>query len=229
MHRKVERPITDNERLELRNWMPTTPLPFCEHNFKRKVLTELAGITLGIIALVWFRKQPVEFVIPAACGLYLAWWIFHLKSRILEPLKHWRKTNERVKAFHQALAKTQMVTAYTVMAQSVVKVMHDEGTICLFDIGNNQTYWIDSYHLTMGWPPSAWPNNEFEIIKITGWDEEIGPFCRGKQLKARQVFEFSDLFGQWSYEPHSDGLINQALDDFLAEARVKNHSTTQEN
>ena len=109
----------------------------------------------------------------------------------------------------------------SVEADAVVRVSYDEGTICLFDVGGNQTFWVDPACMIPGKPPSKWPNHKFEIVTIPGVAEEIGPFCLGKPLRTKQTVEFRDLFDQDEYEPPADGLIKQSLDEFLREASEK--------
>lgn len=222
MHQTTERTMTKAERKRLLDCMPLTPSPFRSRQFKQKLVAELVGVLVAVVFLLYFKKQPTAFVIPAALGFYALWWLFHLKSRILTPQRRWREANQRIWGFHDAVASAQTVRVHCVEAEAVVQVTHDEGTICLFDVGQSQTYWIDPDCMIPGRPPKDWPNRKFEVVEVPGWKEEVGPFSEGKRLRPRQTVEFRDLFGRYDFEPPSDGLIRQALDVFLAEAKNRN-------
>jgi hypothetical protein len=189
MYQKLERPITDKDRQQLQSCIPLATHPFSTRSFKIKLLGEWAGVITAISILIWFKKQPAAFVIPIACGLYFTWWLFHLKRRVLEPLRKWRQTSEHIQKFGNAIAAAQTIVVQHITARAVVKLNHDEGMICLFDIGPDQTFWFDPTDLTPSHSPSNWPNQEFEILRIPSWDHEIGPFSRGKRLTAQKPHE----------------------------------------
>jgi len=224
MHQLLERQMTDAERERLLDCLPLAPSPFRSRDFKLKLVAEGIGVTLAVVILVWFQKQPAAFVIPAALGCYSLWSLLHLKSRVLSPLRRWREANQRVSEFRNAVAATQTVRVHCVEADAVVQVVHDEGTVCLFDIGPGQTYWIDPHEMLPGRPPADWPNRKFEVIELPGWKGEVGPFCYGKLLRARETLEFRDLFEHYENEPPADGLINQSLDAFLSQAKDRNQA-----
>ena len=213
--------MTEAERKRLLDCMPLAPSPFGARHFKLTLFAELAGVVTAIIVLIWFKKYPTDFAVPTALGLYTLWWVFHLKSRILTPRRRWREANQRVLGFHDAVHSAQSVRAHCVEAGAVVQVTYDEGTIYLFDVGQSQTYWIDPYCMIPGRPPTDWPNRKFEVVLVPGWKEEIGPFCEGKRLRPQQTLEFQDLFEHYEFEPPEDGLIGQALDTFIAEAKSR--------
>jgi hypothetical protein len=73
-----------------------------------------------------------------------------------------------------------------------------------------------------GRPPADWPNRKFEVIKLPGWEDEVGPFCYGKKLRSRETLEFRDLFEYYEFKPPSDGLINQSLHEFLSQTKSRN-------
>lgn len=222
MYKTVERKMTEDEQKRLLGCMPLAPSPFRARDFRLRLVTELVGVVVAVVFLLWFKKESVVFVIPATLGLYALWWLFQLKSRILRPLRRWRETNERVRTFHNGVAAAQTVRVHCVETEAVIQVTYDEGTICLCDVGESQTYWIDPYCMIPGRPPKGWPNRKFEVVEVPGVKEEIGPFCSGKQLRPQETYEFSDLFEHYDFEPPADGLIHQDLDVFLAEAKSRN-------
>jgi hypothetical protein len=222
MYHTIERTMTASERKRLLDCRPLAPPPFRSRQFRLTLVAELFGVVVAVIFLLYFKKQSAIFAIPAALGFYALWWLFHLKSRILTPRRRWREANQRVLAFHDAVTSAQSVRVRCVEAEAVVQVTYDEGTICLFDVGQSQTYWIDLYCMIPGRPPKDWPNRKFEVVEVPGWKGEVGPFCEGKRLRPRQTFEFHDLFEHYEFEPPPDGLIGQALDAFITEAKSRN-------
>ena len=224
MHESIERPMTDAVRKRLLDYVPTMPSPFRERKFKLTAIAELGGILLAIVLLIGLKKTSTAFAISGAVIFLACWWLIHLKSRILTPLRRHRATNHRVSKFRQAVNSAKTVRVHCVESDEVVQVTHDEGTICLFDVGQNRTYWIDPYLMTPGHPPEDWPNRKFEVIEVPGWEEELGPFCLGKRLRPRETFEFRNLFEHYDFEPPADGLINQSLNAFLQDAQTRNRS-----
>src|SRR5262245_57332562 len=133
--------------------MPLAPSPFRSRQFRLRLVAELVGVAVAVVFLLYFKQQPAAFVIPVAFGLYALWWLFHLKNRILAPGRRWREANQRVFGFHDAVTSAQAVRVHCVEAEAVVQVTYDEGTICLFDVGQSETYWIDPYCMIPGRPP----------------------------------------------------------------------------
>jgi hypothetical protein len=169
MHQLLERQMTDDERKRLLDCMPLALSPFQARLFKLTLIGESVGVLLAVIILIWFKKLSAAFVIPAAFGFYAIWWLLHLKSRVLRPLHRSREANHRAWEFRNAIAIAQTVSVHCVESDVVVQVIYDEGTVCLFDVGGNQTYWIDPYFMIPGHPPKDWPNRKFELLKsLTG-------------------------------------------------------------
>ncbi len=224
MHQTIERQMTDAERQRLLDCMPLTPSPFRPFNkyqYGLQVIGEIFGVLVAIVVLVGFGDLRLAHGILGGVGFLVIWWLLHLKRRVLTPLRRWRDENQRVWAFHSAITAAQTVRVHCVESHAVVQVTHDEGTICLFDVGQSRTYWIDPYCMIPGRPPKDWPSRKFEVVEVAGWKEEIGPFCEGKRLRPRQTFEFHDLFEHYEFEPPADGLIHQSLDAFIAEAKSR--------
>jgi len=190
--------MTDAVRKRLLDYVPTMPSPFRERKFKLTAIAELGGILLAIVLLIGLKKTSTAFAISGAVIFLACWWL--------------------------AVNSAKTVRVHCVESDEVVQVTHDEGTICLFDVGQNRTYWIDPYLMTPGHPPEDWPNRKFEVIEVPGWEEELGPFCLGKRLRPRETFEFRNLFEHYDFEPPADGLINQSLNAFLQDAQTRNRS-----
>ena len=218
----TERAMIESERERLLDCMPLAPRPFHSRQFKLNLVSELIGVVVAIVCILYLKKESPAFVIPAALGLYALWWLLHLKGRVLSPIRQWREANQIALRFHDAVTSAQSVCVHCVEAKAAVRVTCDEGTIYLMDVGPNRTYWIDPYSMIPGRPPKNWPNRKFEVVKVPGWNGEIGPFCAGKSLHLRETYEFRDLFEQNDFEPPAGGLIGQALDAFLAEAKSRN-------
>jgi hypothetical protein len=151
MYQRFERAITDADRRRLLACMTPGPLPVS--NWRRKlkldIIAQIGGFGIAVIALIWFKKELASLVIPAAMACWLLYWIFKFKGLLLTPR---RKERDALRAANDQLAKSQeilntakMVRGYRVEAQRVIEVVHDEGVICLFDIGDNRTFWIDPY------------------------------------------------------------------------------------
>jgi hypothetical protein len=227
LHQTIQRAMTDEERKRLLACMKTVPspfLPFRQYQYGLQVIGEAFGVLVLVSVLVGFGDVPLIWGIVGGVVLLGVWWLLHLKSRVLAPLRRWKEVNGRIWAFHDAVARAQTVRVYCVEADAVVQVIYDEGTICLFDVGQCQTYWIDPHCMTPGRPPKGWPNSKFEVIEVPGWNGEVGPFCDGKRLRPRETIEFCDLFEHHGFEPPADGLIHQSLDDFIAEVKRRNQT-----
>jgi hypothetical protein len=227
MHQTIERQMTDAERRRLIECMPPMPSPFRpfhRYEYGLQVIGETFGVLVLIAVFVGLGDLRLHHGILGAVGFLGAWWIINLKLRVLTPLRRWRDANQRVWAFHRAVAAAQTVRVHCVAAEAVVQVTHDEGTICLFDVGQGQTYWIDPYCLIPGYPPKDWPNRRFEVVEVPGWKEEVGPFCGDKRLRPRETIEFRDLFEHFDFEPPADGLIHQSVETFVAESKTRNQS-----
>jgi hypothetical protein len=227
MHQTIKRQMTDAERQRLLDCMPLAPSPFRPfHKYKYglQVIGETFGVLMLVVVFVGFGDLRLSYGILGGVGFLAVLWLLNLKRRILTPLRRWRDANRRVWAFHSAVAVAQAVRVHCVEADGVVQVTHKEGTICLFDVGQSQTYWIDPYCMIPGHPSKDWPNRKFEVVEIPGWKEEVGPFCDGKRLRPRETVEFRDLFEHYDFEPPEDGLIHQALDSFLTDAKTRNRS-----
>jgi hypothetical protein len=220
MHRWSERPMTADEQLRLLQCMPLVPSPFKpfrNYQYRLNYIAEAFGVVLALAIIVGFGHGDIHtaVAIPTAIGFLALWWLLHLKSRVLNPLYAWRKANAKIWKIHEAVSATKTVRVCSVETDAVVQVMCDEGMICLFEVGEHQTFWVDPSCMIPCKPPPKWPNHKFEIIRIPGVTEEVGPFCLGKALRAKQTVEFRDLFDQNGYEPPADGLINQRLDEIL--------------
>jgi len=226
MHKTVEQPLTEDERKRLVDSMPLAPSPFRTRQFKLRLISTSVGVLVGVAILIAVKKVSAVVAIPAGLIVFAIWWLFDLKSRVLNPLRRYREANEHVWNFRNAVNAAKTVRVHRVQSDTVVQVGHDEGTICLFDIGENRTYWIDPYFMVPGRPPEDWPNRDFEVVEVPGWEEEVGPFSRGKKLRPRATLEFRDLFEHYDFEPPPDGIIPQSLDDFLRDAQARNRRTS---
>lgn len=224
MHQSLERPLTEVERKRLLDSMLLSPSPLQGRQFKLKLVSEAVGVLVAVIILIALKKVPAAVAILGGLAFFAIWLLLHLRSRVLNPLRKSREKNERVWKFRSAVDAAKTVRVHRVESDAVVQVVHDEGTICLFDVGENRTYWIDPYFMLPGRPPADWPNREFEVVEVPGWGEEVGPFCCGKKLRPRETVEFRDLFEDYDFEPPADGLIWQSLDVFIQDAQARNRS-----
>ena len=214
------------EQMRLFQCLPLVPSPFKpfrKYQYALNFIAEAFGVVVALVIVIGFGRGDVSavFAISIALGFIALWWLLHLKSRILNPLRAWRSANANVWKFHEAVKAAKTIRVCSVEANAVVQVTYDEGTICLFDVGGNQTFWVDPACMIPGKPPAKWPNHKFELAKIPGVAEEIGPFCLGKPMRAKQTIEFRELFDQDGYEPPADGMINQPLNEFLTEVSQK--------
>jgi len=229
MHKLLEQAMTEDQRKRLLACMPLTPSPFRpfhKYDYGLQVIGETFGVLVFVSVFVGFGDLRLFYGIVGGVGFLAIWWLLNLKSRVLTPLRRWRQANQRVWAFHNAVVAARTVRVHRVEADAVVQVTYDEGTICLFDVGQSQTYWIDPYCMIPGRPPKNWPNRKFEVVEVPGWKEEVGPFCDSKRLRPRETVEFRDLFEHYDFEPPADGLIHQTLDAFLIEVKTRNQSAT---
>jgi hypothetical protein len=227
VHQTIERSMTEADRRRLLNCMPLAPSPFWpfqKYQYGLQVIGEAFGVLVLVIVFVGFGDLRLAHGIIGGVGVLGVWWSLNLKRRVIAPLRAWRKVNERACFFRSAVAAAQTIRVHRVEANAVVAVTYDEGTIYLFDIGSSETYWIDPYCMIPGTPPKEWPNGKFEVIEVPGCDEEVGPFCEGKQLRPRETIEIDDLFGHYEFEPPTEGIIHQSLETFLEETRVRNRS-----
>ncbi len=226
MHQTVEQQMTEDERKRLVASMPLTPSPFRTRQFKLRLISTSVGVLVGVAILIAAKKVSAVVAIPAGLMVFGIWWLLDLKSRVLTPLRRYREANERVWKFRGVVNAAKTVRVHRVQSDAVVQVVHDEGTICMFDVGENRTYWIDPYFMVPGRPPEHWPNREFEVVEVPGWEGEVGPFTHGTRLRPRQTLEFRDLFEHYDFEPPADGIIRQSLDVFLRDAQARNRPTS---
>jgi len=225
MYQELERAMTEAERERLLACLPQTPSPFRpfrNYAYGLQVIGESFGMLLLAVVFIGLGKWPALYVIPALLGLLALWWLLHLKERVLGPLQRWQEANQHVWKYQAAVNAAQNVKVHCVEADRVVQMPHDEGTISLFAVGAEKTFWIDPSSLTPGHSPKHWPNQKFEVIELPGWPTEIGPFCQGKRLSEKETIEFRDLFANHAFEPPADGIIPQSLDNFLQHHRTKN-------
>lgn len=143
MNLMVERAMTVGERKRLMDCMPPAPTPFHTRRFKLQLMGEIIGVLLAVIILIWLKSIPATFAIPAACIGYAIWWRLHLKIRVLTPLRESRTVNQRVDTFRKAVESAKSVRVHSVESDAVVQLTHDEGTVCVYGVGDNQSYWID--------------------------------------------------------------------------------------
>jgi hypothetical protein len=226
MFESSERSLTEEDRTRLLECMSPAPSPFwplTQYQFGLQAIGEAFGVFCFVAIVGGLGTWPAVRVIAGGIGFLTLWWLLHLKSRILSPLRHYRELNQRVWDFQKAVNEAQTARVRRVESDAVVEVMHDQGVVYLFDVGTDCTYWIDPYcFMTPGRPPKEWPSRSFEVFQIPGCKDEIGPFPYGKRLRARQTFEFQDLFQHFEFEPPPDGLIRQSLDEFVKTAQLKN-------
>ena len=216
--------MTEAERKRLLESMPLAPSPLGSRQLKLKLMAEAVGVVLAVVILIAVKKVPVAVAILGALAFLAIWWLLYFKSRVLSPLRKSREANERVSRFRAAVDAAKTIRVHRIESDDVVQVAHDDGTICLFDVGGNRTFWIDPCFMVPGRPPEDWPNRKFEVVAVPAWPDEIGPFCSGKKLQPRETFEFRDLFEHYTYDPPPDGLINEPLDAFLKCAQERNRS-----
>ena len=226
MFESVERLLSEDERTRLLACTSPAPspfLPFNQYQFGLVTIGEAFGVFCLVAIAGWLGPWPAWRVIVLGFAFLAVWWLLHLKSRVLAPLQRYREQNQRIWDFQKAVKEAHTARVHFVESDAVVEVMHDEGVIYLFDVGTQCTYWIDPYcFMIPGRPPKEWPNRKFEVFQIPGCKEEIGPFRYGKRLRARQTFEFQDLFEHFEFGPPADGLIRQSLDEFVKMAQLKN-------
>ena len=226
MVESVERPLSEEERTRLLACLSPVPSPFLPFSqFGLSAIGEAFGVFCFVAIVGWLGPWPAARVIALGVAFLAAWWLLHLKSRVLAPLQRYRELNQRVWNFQNAVNEAQAARVHRIESDAVVEVTHDEGVIYLFDVGTHGTYWIDPYcFMIPGCPPKEWPNRNFEVFEIPGCKEEIGPFCHGKRLRERAKLEFRDLFEHYEFKPPPDGLIRQSLDEFLKTAELKNRA-----
>ena len=224
MHQTIERQMTEEERKRLLGSMPLSPSPLRTRQFKLRLIGTTIGALLAVGWAIATKRASAAVAIAAGLLVIAIWWLLDLKRRGLIPMRRYREANERVWRFRAAVNAAKTVRVHRVQSDAVVQVVHDEGTICLFDVGENRTYWIDPYFMAPGRPPEDWPNREFEVVELPGWEQEVGPFCCGKKLRPRETVEFRDLFEHYDFEPPADGLIRQSPDTFLQDAQARNRS-----
>jgi hypothetical protein len=229
MHELIERTMIEEDRRRLLACMSPAPSPFRPFNqykFGLVSIGEAFGVFCFVAVVGWLGPWPAAVVISLGIGFLLLWWSLHLKGRVLAPLRQYREANQRVWDFQKAVTEAQTVRIHRVESDAVVEVTHDNGVIYLFDVGTNCTYWIaPCCFMVPGRPPNNWPNGKFEVFKVPGLKEEIGPFCYGERLRARDALEFRDLFEHYEFDPPADGVISQSLDEFIKTAESKNRSS----
>jgi hypothetical protein len=204
--------------------VPSPFRPFRQYEYGLKVIGEAFGVLVAVCILVGFGDLRLFHGIVGGLLFLVVWWSLHLRSRVFTPLRRWKESNRKIWEFQKAVAKAQTVRVHCVEANAVVQVTYDEGTICLFDVGPSQTYWVDPHCMIPGGAPKDWPNRKFEVVEVPCVKEELGPFCSGKRLRPRETVEFRDLFEHNDFVTPADGLINQSLDAFLAEAKIRNQT-----
>ena len=230
MYELIQRPVTEHERSRLLGCMSVTPpAPAAwRRKLRLDLMVQVAAFVTAAVALIWFKKEPASFVVPVVLVCWAVYWMFSFKGLVLTPMRKEREKNraenERLAEFQKAVNAARSIRVQRVEAVGVVELMHDEGTICLFDLGDNRTYWIDPYSgMIPGRPPAqTWPNSKFEVVKLPGWKEELGPFCYGEPFRPRETLEFRDYFEEFDFDVPGDGLIDKGVDTFLQEAREVN-------
>jgi hypothetical protein len=226
MYQLLERAITDDERKRLLDSRPlqASPIRALRKDLLLRSLSELVGLALASAYAIWLQKLPVSLVLPLGLLGYAFYWALKFKNRMVEPLRKHREANQKIVEFQDAVNALRTVRVHHVEADGVVEVLHDEGTICLFDVGGKQTYWIDPYCGMIPGPPApkGWPNSKFEVLEAADWKEQLGPFCYGKRLRPRENLEFRDYFEEFDFDKvPAGGLIEKPVDLFLQEARAE--------
>src|SRR5437879_6469279 len=141
VYQLLERAMTQEERKRLLSCMSLTPSPFRpfhKYQYGLQVIAETFGVLVVVSVFVGFGDLRISYGVAGGVGFLALWWLLHLKSRVLTPLHKWREANTRVWAFHNAIAAAETVRVHCVEADAVVQVTYDEGTVCLFDVGQSQ-------------------------------------------------------------------------------------------
>lgn len=215
MYEVVERPLTQPEKNLLAALFPKPPGAFT--GLEVKILAHAVGAAifgvLTAIALLDLRWNfsPGAIVCLLAYLLYL--WI-QIRALLIRPMRSHRQKLAPYLRYQHALAQTQPVSVQRIRSNDVVKIAYDEGSFCLYAIDPNTAFWT-----SVEGPEKLWPNTEFEVFRIPGLDDEIGPICHGKALKPRSIVEFRDYFEHFDFEKlPDDGVINTSIDSFLKSA-----------
>src|SRR5207244_5377498 len=156
MHESIEQTMNEEDRERLLACMSPLSSPFRSFNqyeFALVSIGEAFGVFCFVAIVGWLGPWPAAVVIALGIGFLALWWLLHLKSRILSPLRRYREANQRVWDFQKAIIGAQTVRVHRVESDAVVEVMHDEGVIYLFDVGETSTYWIDPYFMIPCRPP----------------------------------------------------------------------------
>ena len=218
MYKFIERPLSEQERARLLAWTPAPPPPFrgletrlVAHGVVCAILIPL--LFLGIRDLRW-NHSAGPFVVLSILLIYL---LIQLKKLVFTPLRIHRQRNQAVLSFRQAVTRASAVLVQQIESNEVVEIFHDEGCIYLFATGDSRSYWIDPQR-----PGKNWPNTKFEIVRVPGLGEDLGPFCHGQFLKPRKQLEFRDYFEEFDFDTlPADGVIACSVDSFLETARTK--------
>jgi len=221
MHEVIERAITDDERRRLLELMPLLPPPSIQWLRLLRRLFEVACVVLLGAILIATHRVHAAIVIPCLILVLALYWKLEFKEIFIAPWERFRSASEPIARYRAAVSDAKAVRVHRVQASEVVQVLHDHGTICLFRVGDQQTYLIDPYMMTPGRPCEKWPNSSFEVFEVPQWEWEVGPLCHGERLAVRKTMVFSEVFGDSDFDVPRDGVINQPLDAFLRERQLQ--------
>jgi hypothetical protein len=177
----------------------------------------LAILLISWRDLKWNPKKALSVYLLGIC--FLLYVMYQIRRLVLIPLSAQRREQRAALGFRSAVMAAENVTVEKIEADEVVSVSHDEGTIYLFATGPKQCFWFEPPKQ----PSKDWPNSSFEIVRVPGWRDDLGPFCRGKKLQPRASLEFREVFGE-DFDPETipeDGVIEHSLDEFLAITRSR--------
>ena len=224
MYEVVERPLTESEKNLLAALVPKPHGPF--KGLELKIVAHSLGaaifgvlIAIALFDLRW-NFSPGAIVCLLAYFLYL--WM-QIRALLIRPQRLHRQKMTPYLRYQSALAQTQPVTVQRIRSNDVVQIDHDEGSFYLYSIDPNTAFWT-----SVEGPENLWPNTDFDVFRIPGLDEEIGPICRGERVKPRSIVEFSAYFEHFDFEKlPADGVINSSIDSFLKNVAASATTTSK--
>jgi hypothetical protein len=218
MYQVVEKPMDAEMRSRLLGWMREAPSPF--RGAELALIAHSVAFAISCVFFVeicrdlkWNRDARVFAVILAVALVIYA---EKIRRLVVQPLRERKRQREKMALFRNAVTNATTARVERIESNHVVSITHDEGTIYLFAIDANRCFWFE-----LARPCDNWPNSKFEIARVAGVAEEIGPFCYGKKIRPRAHLDFEE-FADFDFDKFpEDGVIEQSIDDFLKSARAQ--------
>lgn len=210
--------MTDGERQLVEKWAARTPVTTFSDSFRWFFLSTLAFSACVALSAGASYIHPifglVSVIVTGPGGVLCLYAALSVVFSYRDEQAYHRDFLLTTRpSLLEALENGQVhVKSATVTAVIAVQYYEDEGDGWLFDVGDDQTFFLKGQWYEHPENDGPWPSTEFEIVSTVVGSHGVGLFSHGTELEPVQEIETGDLLDELIWDQSIERVIPASLD-----------------